>query len=69
MPQRLLIATLTAVAALVAAPPVSPQTVVPVEQTPYHVPAFSNDYVTPASRAPCATPGRRASRSSRSRSS
>lgn len=45
MRQRLLIATL-AVATLVATAPASPQTVLPVEQTPYHVPAFSNDYVT-----------------------
>jgi len=37
-------ATLVAVAAL--ALPASAQTVVPVEQTPYHVPVFSNDYVT-----------------------
>ena len=37
---------LVLVAAIVAAPPASAQTVVPVEQTPYHVPAFSNDYVT-----------------------
>ena len=33
-------------AALVLAAPASAQTVVPVEQTPYHVPVFSNDYVT-----------------------
>ncbi len=44
MLQRLLEATLAAFAAL--ALPVSAQTVVPVEQTPYHVPVFSNDYVT-----------------------
>ncbi len=37
---------LALVAATVAAPPASAQTVAPVEQTPYHVPAFSNDYVT-----------------------
>ncbi len=37
-------ATLAAIAAL--ALPASAQTVLPVEQTPYHVPAFSNDYVT-----------------------
>ncbi len=37
---------LAVVAALLVAPPASAQTVLPVEQTPYHVPAFSNDYVT-----------------------
>jgi len=42
MLQRLFMATLAAVAAL----PLPAQTVLPVEQTPYHVPAFSNDYVT-----------------------
>lgn len=43
--QRL--ATLTAaLATLAGAPNARPQTVVPVEQAPYHVPAFRNDYVT-----------------------
>jgi hypothetical protein len=37
-------ATLGAIAALVL--PASAQTVLPVEQTPYHVPVFTNDYVT-----------------------
>ena len=37
-------ATLAAIAALVL--PASAQTVLPVEQTPYHVPVFTNDYVT-----------------------
>jgi quercetin dioxygenase-like cupin family protein len=44
MPQRLFMPTLAAVAAL--ALPTSAQTVLPVEQTPYHVPVFTNDYVT-----------------------
>jgi quercetin dioxygenase-like cupin family protein len=44
MLQRLLMASLAAVATL--ALPTSAQTVLPVEQTPYHVPVFSNDYVT-----------------------
>ena len=34
------------VAAFAAAQPAIPQTVVPVEQAPYHVPVFGNDYVT-----------------------
>src|SRR5262245_147189 len=37
------VATLAALAAVQRAPA---QTVVPVEQAPYHVPVFSNDYVT-----------------------
>ena len=37
---------LAAAAALVPALSAWSQTVLPVEQTPYHVPAFSNDYVT-----------------------
>jgi hypothetical protein len=44
MRQRLPRATLAAIAALVL--PASAQTVLPVEQTPYHVPVFTNDYVT-----------------------
>jgi hypothetical protein len=35
-----------AVAALALAGPAAAQTAVPVEETPYHVPVFSNDYVT-----------------------
>jgi hypothetical protein len=35
-----------AYAVLAVAQPAIPQTVVPVEQAPYHVPVFSNDYVT-----------------------
>ena len=41
MLQRLLVTTLAALAMHVSA-----ETVLPVEQTPYHVPAFSNEYVT-----------------------
>lgn len=38
---------LAAIAALsIAPPPASAETVVPVEQAPYHVPVFSNEYVT-----------------------
>jgi hypothetical protein len=44
MLQRLFMATLAAIATLIQ--PASAQTVLPVEQTPYHVPVFSNDYVT-----------------------
>ena len=44
MLQRLLLATLTATVTLALG--ASAQTVLPVEQTPYHVPAFGNDYVT-----------------------
>jgi hypothetical protein len=40
------LALTTVFAALAAAPSVVAQTVVPVEQTPYHLPVFSNDYVT-----------------------
>ena len=43
MLQRLLLATLAAAGTLA---PARAQTVLPVEQTPYHVPAFSNEYVT-----------------------
>ena len=35
-----------ALGALAIATEAAPQTVTPVEQTPYHVPVFSNDYVT-----------------------
>ena len=40
-----LVAGAAALAALACAPQARPQTAVPVEQTPYHVPVFSNDYV------------------------
>lgn len=43
MLQRLLLAAL---GTLALALPAASQTVLPVEQTPYHVPVFSNDYVT-----------------------
>lgn len=43
MKQRL---TLLILASLAIAPEAAPQAFVPVEQTSYHVPAFSNEYVT-----------------------